>query len=127
MWTDGKDKENLSKGIYNAYTQRNLRYSQVNSNSSSYAHHAVVSCNANTFIQAFARQRLTPQVKSLLMKYCKTLIIRVTLFSRDSPLIYIHETQFLRFELFCSTIPILKIIGEVFIFVSLSSCEFTQK
>ncbi|KAK3104850.1 hypothetical protein FSP39_011673 [Pinctada imbricata] len=29
VWTDGQDKESLSKGIYNAYTQRNLRYSQV--------------------------------------------------------------------------------------------------
>lgn len=29
VWTDGKDAEALSKGIYNTYTQKNLRYSQV--------------------------------------------------------------------------------------------------
>lgn len=29
VWTDGKDEEALSKGIYKAYTETNLRYSQV--------------------------------------------------------------------------------------------------
>ncbi|XP_038062242.1 fumarate hydratase class I, aerobic-like [Patiria miniata] len=29
VWTDEKDEEHLSRGIYNAYTQTNLRYSQV--------------------------------------------------------------------------------------------------
>ncbi|XP_014672575.1 PREDICTED: fumarate hydratase class I, aerobic-like [Priapulus caudatus] len=29
VWTEGNDEEAISKGIYNTYTQRNLRYSQV--------------------------------------------------------------------------------------------------
>eukprot|EP00798_Chlamydomonas_sp_ICE-L_P012971 gene12971-12792_t len=29
VWTDGNDEEALSKGIYHAYTETNLRYSQV--------------------------------------------------------------------------------------------------
>lgn len=29
VWTDGNDAEAISKGIYNTYTEKNLRYSQV--------------------------------------------------------------------------------------------------
>lgn len=29
VWTDGHDAESISRGIYNTYTQKNLRYSQV--------------------------------------------------------------------------------------------------
>lgn len=29
VWTDGKDAEALSRGVYNTYTKKNLRYSQV--------------------------------------------------------------------------------------------------
>jgi len=29
VWTDGKDPEWLSRGVYNTYTAQNLRYSQV--------------------------------------------------------------------------------------------------
>ena len=29
VWTDGKDEAAISRGIFNAYTRRNLRYSQV--------------------------------------------------------------------------------------------------
>ena len=29
VWTDGNDEAHLSKGVYNTYTNRNLRYSQV--------------------------------------------------------------------------------------------------
>ncbi|XP_071500099.1 fumarate hydratase class I, aerobic-like [Diadema antillarum] len=29
VWTDEKDEEHLSRGVYNTYTQTNLRYSQV--------------------------------------------------------------------------------------------------
>jgi fumarate hydratase class I len=29
VWTDGCDEEHLSKGIFRAYTETNLRYSQV--------------------------------------------------------------------------------------------------
>lgn len=29
MWTDGNDEEHISRGVYNTYTKRNLRYSQV--------------------------------------------------------------------------------------------------
>ncbi|XP_052716149.1 fumarate hydratase class I, aerobic-like [Crassostrea angulata] len=29
VWTDGNDAEALSKGVYNTYTKKNLRYSQV--------------------------------------------------------------------------------------------------
>ena len=29
VWTDGQDEAALSRGVYNTYTQKNLRYSQV--------------------------------------------------------------------------------------------------
>ncbi len=29
VWTDGNDEMHISKGVYNTYTNRNLRYSQV--------------------------------------------------------------------------------------------------
>lgn len=29
VWTEGNDAEAISHGIYDAYTQKNLRYSQV--------------------------------------------------------------------------------------------------
>lgn len=29
VWTDGNDAEHISRGVYNTYTKRNLRYSQV--------------------------------------------------------------------------------------------------
>ncbi len=29
VWTEGRDEEALSKGVYNTYTSKNLRYSQV--------------------------------------------------------------------------------------------------
>ena len=29
VWTDGQDEAHLSRGVYNAYTTTNLRYSQV--------------------------------------------------------------------------------------------------
>jgi len=29
VWTEGQDEEALSRGVYNAYTSHNLRYSQV--------------------------------------------------------------------------------------------------
>ena len=29
VWTDGNDEEMISKGVYDTYVQRNLRYSQV--------------------------------------------------------------------------------------------------
>ena len=59
--------------------------------------------------------------------YCKTLIIRMTLFSQGHRLVYIHETLFSRFNIFCSIILTLEIIGEDFIFASLWSREFTRK
>ena len=30
IWTEGRDEEALARGIYNTYTTKNLRYSQVN-------------------------------------------------------------------------------------------------
>lgn len=30
VWTDGHDEAAISRGIFDAYTQTNLRYSQVN-------------------------------------------------------------------------------------------------
>lgn len=33
VWTDGKDEEALSKGVFKAYTETNLRYSQVSGGS----------------------------------------------------------------------------------------------
>lgn len=29
VWTNGKDEEAISKGVFQSYTERNLRYSQV--------------------------------------------------------------------------------------------------
>ena len=29
VWTEGRDEEAISRGIYNTYTKTNLRYSQV--------------------------------------------------------------------------------------------------
>ena len=29
VWTEGNDAEAISRGIYNTYTKKNLRYSQV--------------------------------------------------------------------------------------------------
>ena len=29
VWTDGRDGEHISRGVYNTYTSKNLRYSQV--------------------------------------------------------------------------------------------------
>ena len=29
VWTDGRDEEHLSAGVFDAYTRKNLRYSQV--------------------------------------------------------------------------------------------------
>ena len=29
MWTEGRDEEAIARGIYNTYTSKNLRYSQV--------------------------------------------------------------------------------------------------
>ena len=59
--------------------------------------------------------------------YCKTLIIRVTLFSRNHRSIFIHETLFSRLVISSSIILTLLIIGEDFIFASLFSREFTRK
>lgn len=35
VWTAGNDEEALSRGVFNAYTRKNLRYSQVRSSSRS--------------------------------------------------------------------------------------------
>ena len=56
--------------------------------------------------------------------YCKTLIIRVTLFSRGHRPICIQETLFLRIFVSSSTTLILEIISEDFIFASVCSSEF---
>ena len=57
------------------------------------------------------------------IQYCKTLIIRVTLFSRNHRSSFIHETLFSRLLISSSIILILQIIGEYFIFASLCSRE----
>jgi fumarate hydratase class I len=31
VWTDGKDEEALSRGVFDTYVKRNLRYSQARS------------------------------------------------------------------------------------------------
>ena len=59
--------------------------------------------------------------------YCKTLNIRVTLFSRGQQQRFIPETLFLRFVIYSSIILALEIIGDDFIFASLCSREFTRK
>ena len=59
--------------------------------------------------------------------YCKTLIIRVTLFSRDHLPWYNHGTLFSRFFMAGSMILSFKIISEDFIFACMCSREFTRK
>ena len=61
--------------------------------------------------------------------YCKTLIIRVTLFSRGHQPRFIHKTLFSRFVMSSSIFitGIIEIICEGFIFASLCSREFTRK
>ena len=56
---------------------------------------------------------------SLVCEYCKTLIIRVTLFSRNHRSSFIHETLFWRLVISSSIILTLQMIGEDFIFASL--------
>ena len=58
------------------------------------------------------------------LNYCKTLIIRVTLFSRCHQPRFIHETLFSRFVISSYIILIVEIIGEDFIFASLCSREW---
>lgn len=41
MWTEGNDAEAISRGIYNTYTSKNLRYSQVYSVIFSVAYHVI--------------------------------------------------------------------------------------
>ena len=57
----------------------------------------------------------------------KTLIIRVTLFSRGHQPRLIHETLFSRFVISSLIILIIEIIGEDFIFASLCARELTLK
>ena len=61
------------------------------------------------------------------VRYCKTLIISVTLFWRGNQPRFIHETLFSRFVIYSSLILTIEIIGEEFIFASLCSREFTWK
>ena len=65
--------------------------------------------------------------KFSLLPYCKTLIIRVTLFSRGNRPWYIHEILFSRIFMSSSMNFILEIISEDFIFASVWSSEFTRK
>ena len=60
-------------------------------------------------------------------EYCKTLIIRVTLFSRGHRPWYIHETLFSRIFMSSSITLILEIISKGFIFASVCSRELTRK
>ena len=64
---------------------------------------------------------------TMILIYCKTLITRMTLFSRNHRSSFIHETLFSRLIISSSIIFTLQIIGEDFIFASLCSREFTQK
>ena len=57
-------------------------------------------------------------VHNFSLKYCKTLIIRVTLFSRRHQQRFIHKTLFSRFVISSYLILIIEIIGEDFIFAS---------
>ena len=65
--------------------------------------------------------------KNIIQQYCKTLIIRVTLFSRGYQPRFIHETLFSRFAMSSPIFLITEIIGEDFIFASLCSRELTRK
>ena len=69
----------------------------------------------------------TAKMYNLVSEYCKTLIIRVTLFSQGQQPRFIHETLFSQFVIDSSIILALEIIGEDFIFASLCSREFTRK
>ena len=70
---------------------------------------------------------LTNFKEARIQEYCKTLIIRVTLFSRNHRSSFIHETLFSRLVISSSIILTLQIIGEDFIFASLCFREFTRK
>ena len=59
--------------------------------------------------------------------YCKTLIIRVTLFSRCHYSLFIRKTIYSRFTITSSMVLTLEIIREDFIFASSCSREFTRK
>jgi len=41
VWTEGRDEESISRGVYNTYTSHNLRYSQVYSNPALYNYYVV--------------------------------------------------------------------------------------
>ena len=61
------------------------------------------------------------------LEYCKTLIFCVSLFSRGNDSLWIRETLYSRFVIASYKIYTYEIIGEDFIFASLSSREFTRK
>ena len=60
-------------------------------------------------------------------KYCKTLIIHVTLFSRDQHRVHVRKALFSGFVVSYSIILILEIIGEDFTFASIRSRKITRK
>ena len=63
---------------------------------------------------------------SVRKKYCETLNIRETLFSRGQQPRFIHETLFLRFVIYPSIILAFEFIGDDFIFASLCSRDLRE-
>ena len=83
-------------------------------------------CLKNNFLNKYLKTSKRKAMRST-QEYCKTLIIRVTLFSRNHRSIFIHETLFSRLVISSFIILTFLIIGEDFIFASLFSREFTRK
>lgn len=52
VWTDGRDEEHLSRGVFRAYTETNLRYSQVGPRSQALAGPAETGLRARLLVLA---------------------------------------------------------------------------
>lgn len=83
VWTDGKDEEHLSKGVYNTYTSKNLRYSQVapldmynekNTGTNLPAQIDIYSKNGNTYDFLFVAKGGGSANKSYLYQQTKALL-----------------------------------------------------
>jgi fumarate hydratase class I len=90
VWTDGQDSEHLSRGVYNTYTKRNLRYSQVapldmytekNTGTNLPAQIDIFSKNGNTYDFLFVAKGGGSANKSFLFQQTKALLNREKLLS----------------------------------------------
>lgn len=74
MWTEGNDAEAISRGIYNTYTSKNLRYSQVYSVIFSVAYHVITDVDLKSLkdYEFFIR---IPEYDQRIIKYYFSAII----------------------------------------------------